>query len=306
MPALKGKKDQSACCAIVVTYHPEMPALLKLLGQLNKETDFLVIDNGSQQAGRFRDSILAYSHCVDTILLPENLGLAEALNLGLQEARRRDYRFALLFDQDSSLCDLYVESMLNAYRRASAVSPQPVAAVGPRLINPRTRRQTPFKLFNRLALRSNRPFHGEPKLFQSDFLISSGTLLPLEVLEEVGEMKASYFIDNVDLEWCFRAKSLGYTLVGTDLALLYHAIGERSDSTLVRKGLMAEHKPERTYYSSRNRVNLYGKPYAPWGWKLRDGPRFLLKSLWLLLSSGKRREYWRHITTGIRDAREAG
>ena len=35
--------DQS--CAIVVTYNPDITALLKLLGQLNKETDFVVIDN---------------------------------------------------------------------------------------------------------------------------------------------------------------------------------------------------------------------------------------------------------------------
>ena len=33
--------------AIVVTYFPDTAALLKLLGQLNKETDFIVIDNGT-------------------------------------------------------------------------------------------------------------------------------------------------------------------------------------------------------------------------------------------------------------------
>ena len=34
--------------AIVVTYFPDTAALLKLLGQLNKETDFIVIDNGTR------------------------------------------------------------------------------------------------------------------------------------------------------------------------------------------------------------------------------------------------------------------
>ena len=47
-------------------------------------------------------------------------------------------------------------------------------------------------------------------------------------------MKESYFIDNIDLEWCFRAKSLGFDLVGTDAAVLYHAIGERSSNPLVK------------------------------------------------------------------------
>ena len=45
-------------------------------------------------------------------------------------------------------------------------------------------------------------------------------------------MKESYFIDNIDLEWCFRAKSKGYELIGTDEAVLYHAIGERSSKSV--------------------------------------------------------------------------
>ncbi|MCB1671704.1 MAG: glycosyltransferase family 2 protein [Gammaproteobacteria bacterium] len=306
MPATGEQKSRISCCAIVVTHYPEMPALLKLLSQLNKETDFLVIDNGSPEAGRFRDSVLAYHHCIDYWQLEHNVGLAEALNRGLQELRRRNYSFAFLFDQDSSLCDLYIQSMLAAYQQASAISRRRVAAIGPRIINPRTHRQTPFKLFNRLFWRSDRPFFGDSRLFRADFLITSGTLLPLAWLDDIGDMKASYFIDNVDLEWCFRARAKGYALAGTSQAVLYHSIGEYSASPLVRKGLIAWHKPERTYYSSRNRVHLYGQSYSPWGWKLRDLPRFLLKSLWLLLASDERRAYWQNIRAGIRDARSLG
>ena len=56
----------------------------------------------------------------------------------------------------------------------------------------------------------------------------------LDALASIGAMKESYFIDNIDLEWCFRAKSKGYELIGTDQAVLYHAIGERSSNPLVR------------------------------------------------------------------------
>ena len=290
-------------CAIVVTYHPEMAALLKLLSQLNRETDFLVIDNGSPEADRFKDSILAYSRCLEYRQLMENVGLARALNHGLEEAQRRNYRFALLFDQDSSLGDMYVESLLGAYQDALDLSSEKIAAIGPRVINPQTRRQTPFKLLSRIFFRSDRPFYGNRHLFQADFLITSGTLLPLSCLDDVGPMKASYFIDNVDLEWCFRAKARGYALAGTDRAILYHAIGERSNNPLVRKGLLAKHNPDRTYYSSRNRVHLYSVSYSPWGWKIRDSARFFIKACWLILTSAQRRQYWQNITAGIRDAR---
>ena len=116
-------------------------------------------------------------------------------------------------------------------------------------------------------------------------------------------MKESYFIDNVDLEWCFRAKSFGFDLIGTDTAVLYHAIGERSSNPLVKAGLIAQHNPSRTYYSSRNRIHLYGAAYSPLGWKLRDMVRFTLKASWVLITSSQRRQYFKNIRSGIRDAK---
>lgn len=289
-------------CAVVVTFKPDVTLLLKLLGQLNKETDFIVIDNASPEIERIAESIEVYSRCRKLLRLEQNHGLAHALNLGLDWAREQDCEFAFLFDQDSSLCDLFVDRMIAAYREASQFSEQGVAAVGPRLINPQSMRQTPFKLFNRLLFRSDRLFPGCDTHFLADFLITSGSMLALEHLPAIGPMMEDLFIDNVDLEWCFRAKSLGFDLIGTDDAVLYHAIGERSMDPLVRAGIMAQHNPARTYYSSRNRVHLYGLDYSPLGWKLRDLLRFSLKASWLLLASQERRAYWHHISTGVRAA----
>ena len=289
--------------AIVVTYFPETPALLKLLSQLNKETDFIVIDNGTPDIHKLIESIQVYERCIELRQLEENVGLAKALNIGIEEARSLGSDYVFLFDQDSSLCDKFVTRMISACRDAEQLSVDGIAAVGPRIINPQTNRQTPFKLFNRFFLRTDRPFNGSNTHFLVDFLITSGTLLVLERLQHVGYMKESYFIDNVDLEWCFRARSLGFDLVGTDDAVLYHAVGERSGNLLVRAGLMAQHNPSRTYYSSRNRMHLYRRSYSPLGWKLRDRVRFLIKASWLVTFSQDRRLYWQNIRAGISDAK---
>ena len=289
--------------AIVVTYNPDITALLKLLGQLNKETDFIVIDNGSPDFEQLTQSIEVYDRCRELHRLETNEGLAKALNIGIRKAQESACDFVFLFDQDSSLCDLFVTRMIESYEEADKHSDKGIAAVGPRIINPQTMRQTPFKLFNRFMFRSDRSFKGSSVHFMADFLITSGTLLILKYVDEIGDMKESYFIDNVDLEWCFRAKSLGYDLIGTDSAVLYHAIGERSHNPLVRAGIMAQHNPSRTYYSSRNRTHLYGLKYSPLGWKLRDRVRFFIKASWLILSSQERRQYWQNIRSGIRDAK---
>ena len=287
----------------MVTYNPDITALLKLVSQLNKETDFVVIDNGSSSFDELATSITVYRRCIEMIRLTENEGLAKALNRGISWARSRGYDYVFLFDQDSSLCDLFIERMIEAYVDASRYSKKGIAAVGPRIINPQTRRQTPFKLFSKLFWRSDRYFAGQEQHFIADFLITSGSLLPLSYIDEIGDMKESYFIDNVDLEWSFRAKSLGFDLIGTDAAVLYHAIGERSSNPFVKAGLIAQHNPARTYYSSRNRVHLYGTSYSPWGWKLRDMVRFALKASWLLVTSPQRRQYYENIRSGIRDAK---
>ncbi|NQV68509.1 MAG: glycosyltransferase family 2 protein [Pseudohongiella sp.] len=290
-------------CAVVVTYKPEITPLLKLLRQLNKETDFIVIDNGTPGSASLVESITVYDRCLKLIRLHDNEGLAKALNRGIAWAVENNYDYVFLFDQDSSLCDLFISRMLSAYVDADQYSKRGLAALGPRVINPQTMRQTPFKLFNRFFLRSNRTFANSKNYFVADFLITSGSLIVLKYIDEIGAMKESYFIDNVDLEWCFRAKSKGFDIVGTDEAVLYHAIGERSMNPLVRAGIMAQHNPSRTYYSSRNRVHLYRVAYSPWGWKLRDIVRFTLKATWLLVSSHDRKLYWHNICSGIRDAK---
>lgn len=300
------RPTKNKSCAAVVSYYPDVTALLKLLGQLNKETDFIVIDNGTPSIEKLAQSITVYERCRQLLQLPTNEGLAKALNIGIRWAADNGYEQVYLFDQDSSLCDLFVSRMSGALQDASKHSRKGIAAVGPRIINPQTMRQTPFKLFSRLIRRSDVPYANTKTHFQADFLITSGTLLNLQYLDSIGAMKESYFIDNVDLEWCFRAKSLGYDLIGTDDAVLYHAIGERSQNPLVRSGLMAQHNPSRTYYSSRNRIHLYGASYSPLGWKIRDMMRFSLKATWLLLFSRERAAYWRSIRSGIRDARSLG
>jgi rhamnosyltransferase len=273
---------------------------------LNKETDFVVIDNGTPDIEKLAESITIYERCLDLLCLPKNKGLATALNIGIDWALENNRDYVFLFDQDSSLCDLFVSRMSSAYIEADKQSVKGIAAMGPRIINPQSMRQTPFKLFNRLLLRSDRAFANSKTNFVADFLITSGTMLILKHFAAIGRMKESYFIDNVDLEWCFRAKSMGFDLVGTDEAVLYHTIGERSPSPLVRAGIMAQQNPSRTYYSSRNRTHLYMVAYSPLGWKLRDMVRFFLKSLWLLVSSQDRKQYWHYIRSGIRDAKLLG
>ncbi len=296
----QGKKP--SICAIVVSFHPDTAVLISLLQQIGTQREFLLIDNASANIDNFRAVAESTPRCLGVRVLESNIGLASALNLGIEEAARRGFGFVVLFDQDSQVPLSFFANLYASYVEASRLSPRPVAAVGPRITHPGSGAGMPFKLFSRWIGRTDRPLPGSNRLSQAEFRSSSGGPIPLQAPEQIGPMRDAYFIDNVDLEWCFRARARGYVMVGTDNTTLFHRIGEASDEPLVRAGLMVQHSPLRSYYSTRNRFALYREPYAPWGWKLRDFPRFLLKAAWLLLFSPQRGEYWANIRRGLADA----
>jgi len=317
--------------AVVVSWQPDIKVLGELLTQLvAQQCQVVIIDNGSSNIEALNQLIAAISHnilndtaldtaldttldtALDTALdtsshitlisWPDNRGLATALNEGLRQAQQKGCELAFLFDQDSRISASFCDAMTQAWQKAVAVSPQPLAAIGPRLQDPQSGRKTPFRKFS-LWQRTDRQVSMATDLYDTDFIITSGTLLSLPALKAIGYMKEEYFIDNIDLEWCFRARANGYSLYGTDATCLFHRIGEPSKNPLVNTGVMVKHSPLRSYYSTRNRLHLRRQAYAPLDWKMRDMLRFTVKTLWLILFSGQSGDYRREIMRGIRDAR---
>ncbi len=299
----KPATNKISSCAIVVSYNPDIEVLLSLLRQIGEQSDFLLVDNNSINIHGFEAQCAAVAGCISIEKLSQNCGLASAINLGLRRAMALNYQFALLFDQDSELGEAFFSSMYSAWREAQQLSGPAIAAIGPRIENPENGRCMPFKRFDRMFARSDSKPVQSGSLYYTDFLISSGTFLPLDNLPDIGLMKDDYFIDNIDLEWCFRAHAKGYALYGTNRATLHHRIGEPGTNILERQGMLVKHSPLRAYYSTRNRINLYSKSYAPKQWKIRDFFRFLLKSSWLLIFSAERAAYFKNIRRGISDAR---
>lgn len=291
-------------CAIVVSYNPDLPVTLELLGRLNESgCDFIVIDNHSSNASELQTSAEAMAKCRAVMALDSNIGQAAALNCALKEVTRLGYQLALLFDQDSSIDVDFVPKMLEAWDSAQRLAPGKVAAIGPRLMEPRSGRRMPFRSFKRLFERTELLASQDGQLIDTAFLITSGSLLPIDALEHIGPMRSEYFIDNVDLEWCFRAKGKGYRLFGTERATLQHRIGEDSNNPLVRRGVIVQHSALRYYYSTRNRLHLHRQPYAPSIWRIKDGVRFVLKTAYLLATSPERLAYWSSLRRAFRDAK---
>lgn len=281
--------------AIVVTYQPDLGALSALLTTLAMQVaQIVVVDNGSDA-----DVIgcLAARHDarVHGLRLGENLGVATAQNAGITWARECGARYVVLFDQDSEPAPDMVEHLVGA-AEAMAAQGYAVAAVGPRHLD--VRRGNPPPFIRVRGLRVERCSCTDPNaVIPVDYLISSGCLIPMAALDNVGSMTDELFIDYVDIEWCMRAKHRGYQSFGACAATMQHRIGEVPLTFCGRKFPL--HSPLRHYYLFRNAVWMYRQKWPPLHWKLADGYRLLLKYGFYVLFTRSRLEHLYMMTLGI-------
>lgn len=286
-------------CAVIVSYQPDMAALRSLANGIAAQVGALVlVDNSSVDASQ-QAVEEAVCDCGGVVLRQShNVGLAGAQNVGIDWARAHGYRQVLLLDQDSEPGADMVVILLAALQELSASTR--VAAVGPRFHDFREEQDAPFV---RVRFPFNRKLWCESATQQiaCDFLISSGALIPIEVLDQVGAMDAGLFIDNVDMEWSFRARAHGYALFGICAATMKHRLGDTRRRLPFGVGQVIVHGPLRLYYMMRNRMLLYGKPNTPRVWIAQDIPRVLIKLLLFGLIIGPRTRNLRFMLRGLWD-----
>ncbi len=289
--------------AIIVSYNPEPAEFAQRLARIAVQVEHLVlVDNASHPS--LRAMLVAQAAAQGAVLLENdvNLGLATGQRQGIETALALGATFTLLLDQDSLPAPDLVARLLSAYRRLLDDGRQ-IAGVGPRAVFEPSGRSMPFIRFTPYAALKGR-CQGMDDLIRTDFLISSGLLTPAWVYARVGLPEDALFIDNIDLEWCFRARHRGFDLYGVCNAVLYHQIGKQTRFLSVRhsKGPIYIHDPVRQYYQTRNRFLLYGRRYVPWAWKIQDFPRALFKLLYFGLVIPPRREHLRMMGLALWDA----
>jgi rhamnosyltransferase len=286
-------------CAVIVTYRPEPAKLLRLVDQVKLQVGAIaVIDNAS--AGTWQFPLRASLSMRGSTLLcqSQNVGLAAAQNIGIDWARANGYRYVLLLDQDSEPCAGMVDTLVRALRTLACE--HPVAAVGPRFHDEREHCTAPF-------VRVGFPFNrkqwcdASTMTISCDFLISSGSLIPLAVIDQVGPMDTGLFIDNVDMEWSFRARAQGFALHGVCAATMHHHLGDARWSLPFGVTPVVVHGSVRLYYMMRNRLLLYRMAHTPGVWIAQDVPRVLAKLFLFGFLIGPRMRNLRCMLRGLWD-----
>lgn len=256
--------------AVILTYRPDHDILRQAVVVLCPQVDaILIVDNGARwDPGALLGALAeADRDKIEFIWLDTNIGVGAGHNRGIQRARAQGYSHVLILDHDSVPGPGMVRHLAGALERLTAQGIR-VAAVGPRYVDRYTGRISAFVRLGGWRLRrvfSDPAQVGE--LLESDFIISSGALIPMRVLDEVGDMNEGLFIDHVDTEWILRARARGYRSFGVCDAIMEHSLGSATFHFWIGRWRNAPmHSPERHYYVFRNSILLLRMPHAPRRW----------------------------------------
>lgn len=293
--------------AVVVAYFPEPQRFSSLLQQLLAQTgSVLVVDNTpalEKDAERVAVAMPEYGERLRIVRCGENSGIGVALNIGIEAAIQEGYEHVLLSDQDSLPAHDMVQQLLHISTLLSAAKFD-VGAVSPAYLDEVTGDWFRFQVKRpgQLLYSSVDASTADPWL-EVLTSITSGTLIPIAAINQVGLMREDYFIDDIDVEWCLRAKFKGFRLFGTANAVMHHRLGEATFRVwCFGWRYFNGYHPSRLYYRFRNFILLCREDHAPLGWKIRAGSYWLGQLYGYLLFSPNRRANSRYISRGFYDA----
>lgn len=285
---------QPEVSGIIVTYNPDLAALKRLLMAVGPQVDQLVVvDNGSKT--ELAHWLAKQDFKTTFVGLGENYGIAKAQNVGIEHARATGSAYVLLLDQDSTPAEDMVAKLLAVAKARLAAGVQ-VGCVGPRYEDSRQKNPPPFIQVRGLRL-ERQPCESCDSVVDVDYLIASGSLIPLATLDDVGGMLEELFIDYVDIEWGLRAQHKGYRSFGVCGARMQHDLGD--NPIRFRGRSIPVHSPLRHYYHFRNAVWLYRQAWLRSNWKVVDGVRLVRKFVFYSLMTVPRIQHAKMMTLGM-------
>jgi len=203
--------------------------------KLNSKVEVIVVDNASRD-----DSVLKVKKLFPTVNLiqnKDNVGFAKANNAGILISKGK---FILLLNSDTKVAQ---DSFVNLINEAKAG--QNLGALGCMLRNSNGSIQPSSGFFPHLnkiffwmsfiddiAILSRiiKPYHVEERSFYKkrqkvDWVSGACFLLSREAIDKVGMLDEKIFMYGEEVEWCYRIKKAGLSVLYTPNFRIYHYKG---------------------------------------------------------------------------------
>jgi|SRR5665213_1607012 len=232
--------------AVIVSYNPDLVRLTLVVESLRSQVESIVIvDNGSANEGAVSSLCDEFAN-VEFLGLSDNRGIGAALNVGVQRSVAANPEWILTMDQDTVVFEEGVASILASF---DSLAPQYRDRVG--ILAMRAHPQPSNIWITRYADRLL-VINKLDKFEERRGVITSGNLIRADIARRAS-FDERLFIDQVDFDFCFVVRRLGYHVVIHDQISMDHVLGGRYGDT------EKEHPYEnaqRVYYIIRNSTFL--------------------------------------------------
>lgn len=231
--------------AVIVTYNPNIELLKSMLNSiLNQVEECVIVDNGSSNFPEITND-------VHIIKLEKNSGIAYAQNRGIEYALSKNADWILFSDQDTIYPSDFIEKM---FSEMTKITDSKIGAIVPVFFD-----EVKNKLSEIMITKTQKIIPEPNNIYKISHSISSGTIVPVNVIKECGDYKEELFIDFVDFEWCWRITEAGYSIYCLSDIKINHKLG---DCAVTKFGMkIVSRNIMRFYYIIRNGFYLLSEKY---------------------------------------------
>lgn len=236
----------------IVLYFPNEEHTVRQLEIISAQVDKILIFLNYHPNSAFRKKIEAEVSNIEFLNTGgTNLGLGKAYNMFIEKARLDNCTGLVLFDQDSLPLTDTIRKLQSAMAGLEnegfdpiLVGPLPVSYGG-----------------DQLSTAAPTGRNTSTGCFEVEFAISSGSFIDLAKVEAVGLFREDFFIDCIDIEWCYRARYLGYSIWICPNTRMLHALG---NGVFMFLGItLTDQSPKRFYTFLRNQIVLLKLEHVP-------------------------------------------
>lgn len=238
---------QNKYVVVIVTFQPDAERVrVNVAGLKRQGFTVIIVDNFSDNIEQIKESV-GYDILVE---LPENKGIAAALNDGMHKAVSLGAEWVLSLDQDTLVAD----NLLDEYRKYTAL-------------------KNAGALCPAIEKKNEGLIHACSKKIERVYKCpTSGFFLNTSVWSVVGEYDEWMFIDYVDYDMCTRLRINGYQIYRVNTTKIIQELGKQSvNRFFFRLGQLLHwkklqnfavtynHSPFRNYYFVRNSLYYINK-----------------------------------------------
>ena len=223
----KNKKLEIA--GIVTLYNPTDKDIKNIATYIDDIDKLYVIDNTE---GKDNEKRIPKNKKITYIFKNNNVGVATALNMGADYAIKDGFKYLLTMDQDTTFKSGVIDKLKEVINNTDM---KKVGIVSPWL-NTRLRDVKPKEEFD-----------------DPHDVMTSGSILNLDIYKKIGGFKDWMFIDGIDIEYCMNLHKNGYKIKRVNTVEIDHNLGDIFYRSVGRKlFLCTNHAAFRRYYIMRN------------------------------------------------------